>query len=149
MKNKLNMAIHRLRIVALMVMLKWLGLSDAAAQAVVAYGTIAEYGIPHIQTDQTLIRGVVRDSRSGQTIPGIQIMVKDKVSEKTYFSGPYGNFSIWLPAGKAYKVVYTDIDGDMNGSFEVKDTMLMTNDAYYYQEVRDVIIELRTKEEKK
>ena len=78
------------------------------------------YGTPQDFMPDFLIEGTVKSANSGTPVEGIQITVND---EYMIYTGPNGEFEIYMMKIESYKLSLEDIDLEENGSFISKDTI--------------------------
>jgi len=84
----------------------------------------AEYGPEPDRGDDILISGSVYSAANAH-IPGIKV----SVGSSTRFTNEYGNFSIYLPKQKLYKLQFEDVDGPLNGSYKPLIKIINLNDT--------------------
>lgn len=88
------------------------------------------YGVPWAGY---AVKGKVTDKETGKPIPGIEVKVEFSAEEDTYFSAEKlttitdsnGNYELKdTPSWHERKLIATDIDGELNGSF-ANDTVMI------------------------
>ena len=82
--------------------------------------TSCEYGTP--SADYEII-GIVKDSETGNAIKNIEVAT-DYRNANTDSLGNYKLLINDFPDNKIYLVTFKDIDGDTNGSYQDKDTLV-------------------------
>jgi putative lipoprotein (rSAM/lipoprotein system) len=96
-----------------------------------------EYGMPAECNQETSIYGKVVSKETGKPIFGIQVSIENiEETKKTKKNGywdrtdKYGNFSLWPPTQKVYKLKFKDVDGQYNGGlFKEQTWTLKQNDT--------------------
>ncbi len=101
---------------------------------------MATYGPP----DEFLVTGYTYSEADSSLITGLQVRLTSPDDSISYFStqsNVNGGFTVYLeyqePWPDTVRVAVTDIDGELNGSFAEKDTLLfpVVDEAYQYFEV--------------
>jgi len=85
-----------------------------------------KYGA-EISTINMHLNGIVKSKDSTKVIEGIQVEVRNSISNSNVLTSNNGAFSINSEIGEYENTVnlrILDIDGDLNGSFQLKDTSL-------------------------
>ena len=101
-----------------------LGVCSAGLMASCAkYGTL-------VSTVFMNLKGSVSSKASSQTIEGIQVEVRNDLSNHKVLTNNNGVFSLFSEINEIDNTVelyISDIDGTLNGSFQSKDTILTLN----------------------
>ena len=83
-----------------------------------AYGMPPEYGMPPYEQEDIYLRGIVKSKKTGSPIINISVWIKDVTNYYTITTWTNGSFDIYLPKMDNYTIIFTDIDGDENGSYK-------------------------------
>ena len=97
------------------------------------------YGMPPDYKEELYVRGQVKSKKTGKPIAGISIWIKDVTINYTYSTYDEGKFSFYLPKQDNYTIIFTDVDGDENGSFKQR-TINLTRSEIETQ--NELILEL-------
>ena len=84
------------------------------------------YGTPQDFGQDVLIEGKVTSSASKSAIPGIKVLVSE--SGQYTQSALDGTFSIWCERMPSYNLIFSDIDGALNGVYQVNSTLVQLNE---------------------
>lgn len=95
-----------------------ISLSTALFVFQACYGTPQDFGL------DTLVEGNIISAKTGEPIKGIKISISDAMQYE--LSDDNGNFSFYVPQSNSLKLSFEDIDGDKNGLFAKKDTLIST-----------------------
>jgi len=101
---------------------KFLGLFSLSTMLFVfqaCYGTPQDFGMDF------QIKGTVTHQETGAAIPGIKVELRNLPQFTT--TGENGDFSIYCPILDQYLVSFSDIDGESNGLFIDKDTLILSD----------------------
>lgn len=80
------------------------------------------YGTPQDFGSDVLVQGHVVSAENNQAIDGIKVSV-DGLPQYTT-SAQDGSFNMYCPRQASYSFVFTDIDGEANGVYVQKDTLI-------------------------
>jgi putative lipoprotein (rSAM/lipoprotein system) len=102
------------------------GLSFTSAMFVfqACYGTPQDFGL------DILIEGQVKSKATGIPIKGIKVSVAENMQYE--FTDNEGKFSFYTETINSYMVKFEDIDSNLNGAFENKDTIISIVDKKVY-----------------
>ncbi len=83
-------------------------------------------------------KGVVKSKDSSQTIPNIKVELLNSITQTSIQTDKDGNFVIIgeVLIEEYPRMRFTDIDGNLNGSFEVMDTTLRQSDFGHDLEIQ-------------
>ena len=87
------------------------------------------YGMPPDYREEIVIHGQIKSKKTGGPVRGISIYIKDVTIDYTYSTYNEGKFSFYLPKRDNYTIIFTDVDGDENGSFKQLTINLTREDA--------------------
>lgn len=88
------------------------------------------YGTPQDMGLDVFIEGQVKSKKTGLPVKGIKVSVTDKLQFE--YTNADGKFSLYTETANSYKLKFEDIDSNLNGLFEVKDTLLASIDKSVY-----------------
>jgi len=83
-----------------------------------AYGMPPEYGMPPYEQEDIYLRGIVKSKKTGSPITNISVWIKDVTNYYTINTWTDGSFDSYMPIKDNYTIIFTDIDGDENGSYK-------------------------------
>jgi len=92
------------------------------------------YGTPQDFENDIYISGKVTSSLSDEPISGIKILI-EKTNQFLY-SNSDGSFEIYTPIDSVYKLVFEDIDGEDNGSYNPSEIILQPDVAEQYLDIK-------------
>jgi hypothetical protein len=81
------------------------------------------YGTPQDFGSDVLIEGVVKSESDNKTVQGIKVGFKD-LPQYTV-SDQHGHFSLYCPEQEMYKLILTDEDKTLYGSYSETDTTIL------------------------
>ena len=87
---------------------------------------VPEYGMPPYYKEDLLIRGSVKSKKTGRSIPGIAIWIKDVTVYSAIMTDLDGSFYIHVPKHDNYTIVVSDVDGGENGGLFKQRTINLT-----------------------
>ena len=94
-----------------------LSLTTAAFIFQACYGPMQDFGL------DVLISGIVKSAKTGIPVKGIRISV---ASNPQYsLSAADGSFTFYTANAPECKLQFEDVDGELNGKFEARDTTLI------------------------
>lgn len=80
------------------------------------------YGPPQDFGMDVYIEGLVKSKKTGQPIKGIKVSVAD--NPQYLYTAENGSFSFYTESVTSCKIMFEDIDSNLNGAFIDKDTIL-------------------------
>jgi len=100
-----------------------------------------EYGMPPYEQEDIYLRGIVKTKKTGSPITNISVWIKDVTNYYTITTWTNGSFDIYLPKMDNYTIIFTDIDGDENGSYKTL-TISLTREEIEALPESTLIVEL-------
>jgi hypothetical protein len=91
------------------------------------YGTPQDFGL------DLLIEGQVKSKTSGLPVKGVKVSVANNIQYE--FTDAEGRFSFYTEILENLTVKFQDVDGDQNGLFADKDTIIANNQKKVYLNV--------------
>jgi len=88
------------------------------------------YGTPQDMGLDVFIEGQVKSKKTSLPVKGIKVSVTDKMQFE--YTNADGKFSLYTETADNYKLKFEDIDSNLNGLFDVKDTLLTKIDKTVY-----------------
>lgn len=88
------------------------------------------YGTPQDMGLDVFIEGQVNSKKTGLPVKGIKVSVTDKMQFE--YTNAEGKFSLYTETANSYKLKFEDIDSNLNGLFDGKDTLLTKIDKTVY-----------------
>ena len=101
----------------------------------------AKYGVL-VSTVYMNLKGTVKSKDSSQIIEGIQVELKNSLSDPLALTNNNGIFSInseVIESANTFDLHISDIDGALNGSFQSKDTTLTLSSDEKLAQIKDNI----------
>ena len=101
----------------------------------------AKYGVL-VSTIYMNLKGTVKSKDSSQIIEGIQVELKNSLSDPLALTNNNGIFSInseVIESANTFDLHISDIDGALNGSFQSKDTTLTLSSDEKLAQIKDNI----------
>jgi hypothetical protein len=85
-----------------------------------AYGMPPEYGMPPYEREDFLIQGIIKSQKTGEPIYGISVWINEVSNYSPLISFSDGSFYTYapMPIKDNYTIIFTDIDGERNGSYK-------------------------------
>lgn len=106
--------------------LSLLGIGGACTFSCCAYGTPVEYGTPHATFK---VYGKVT-SEDNTEIPNARVVLQ----EDTAYTNENGNYNVQViefPSNQDFLIEFMDIDGNTNGAYQSKDTIVSFQDPVF------------------
>ena len=84
------------------------------------YGMPVEYGMPPYYEEDYLIQGIIKSKKTGEPIYGISVWINEVSNYSPLISYSEGSFYAYapMPIKDNYTIIFTDIDGERNGSYK-------------------------------
>lgn len=80
------------------------------------------YGTPQDFGADALIEGIVKSRTTGLPVKGILVSVPEY--QQNLYTDADGGFSLYTVPDESCKITFRDTDGELNGAFMDKDTLL-------------------------
>ena len=79
-----------------------------------------EYGMPPNYREDFLIQGIIKSQKTGEPIYGISVWINEVSNYSPLISYSDGSFYAYapMPIKDNYTIIFTDIDGERNGSYK-------------------------------
>lgn len=91
------------------------------------------YGPPQDIYQDVYIHGKVVSEDTGEPVEGIRVSIPGQ--SQYIFTDSEGTFSLYTVQASSYELQFEDIDGDSNGNFANKDTLLENADSDIFVDV--------------
>ncbi len=91
------------------------------------------YGTPQDMGLDIFIEGQVKSDKTSKPVKGIKVSVEDKMQYQ--YTDESGKFSFYTETAISYKIKFEDTDGNQNGIFVGKDTLLTNIDKAIYLDI--------------
>jgi hypothetical protein len=106
-----------------------------------AYGMPPEYGMPPYEREDIYLRGIVKSKKTGEAIQEISVKIIGVTNFYTITTWNDGSFDIIMPIMDNYTIIFTDTDGDENGSYK-QQTINLTKEEIKALPESTLIVEL-------
>jgi putative lipoprotein (rSAM/lipoprotein system) len=91
-----------------------------------------EYGTPHADFS---VKGTIKSKTTSQPVPGVKVTLSNTLNmDKEAISGSTGDYTIKtsdFPKDQTFRIKFTDTDGQANGTFLEKDTVVEFKDPVF------------------
>lgn len=110
------------------ILLSLLGFSTACEHGLDEYGAPAvEYGVPYATF---IVKGNITSETTGNAIPNIRVVM----NYDTAYTDADGNYQVEnteIPIDQTFPIVFDDIDGESNGTYQSLDTIVEFEDPEF------------------